>query len=183
MGWPEMHRERGWTDREFFTRTLLAPHSTIVACSTIRNVFYAAVENAADAPHLPGTTWALVVMLRRKPGYYNFGYKAMTEFDGPSGRQSAAPAAVLDVLSPTTEEWAIAWRARCRRRIDDKRRVTRGTTVTFAEPMLFSDNVHRSVLRFVAGSTFTADGGVLVRIPDWLDRAYVIGAAEPVAAG
>lgn len=174
MGSTTLHRERGQTDRDFFEREV-RPHGRIVACATIRNVFYAAVQNSADAPYRPGETWALVVLFSRNSrSHWNFTYKVMTEGDGPIAY--AAPAAVLDALSPTTDADAVEWRARCRKRIDDKRAVTRGVEVTFVRPMRFSDGVERSVLRFVAGSTFEGPDGVLVRIPDWLDREYTIGA-------
>ncbi|MBU1248504.1 MAG: hypothetical protein KKB70_07390 [Proteobacteria bacterium] len=43
---------------------------------------------------------------------YNFCYKAMEESDGPN--ESCCPDSILDLLSPTTSDRALAWRARCR---------------------------------------------------------------------
>ncbi len=184
MGWTSLHRERGMSDRAFFEREFpkgLGRYGRIVTCATIRGVFYAAVENNADHPNEPGVTWALVVLLRRTRGHFNFYYKDMSETMLPCYYN--APQAVLDALSPTTHEDALTWRARCQQRIDDRKRLVRGVTVTFARPIPFGDNVERSVLRFVTGTTFEgAADGVLVRIPNWQDRDYTIGEPATVAA-
>lgn len=185
MGWTNLHRPPGMTDRKFFERefpNMLGKYGEIVACATIRGVFYAAVRDRDNHPDTPGQTWALVVLLRRTRGHYNFWYREMSETDLPLYYN--APQAVLDALTPTTHEDALTWRARCQQRIDDRKRLTRGTTITFTQPIPFADNVERSVLRFVVGSTFEgADDGVLVRIPNWQDHDYTIGEpAEPVAA-
>lgn len=42
-----------------------------------------------------------------------WGYKDIDETMGPV--ESHAPAAILDLLSPTTDQWALDWRERCRK--------------------------------------------------------------------
>ena len=44
--------------------------------------------------------------------YYNFSYKDMDESVGPGCYD--CPKGILDLLSPTENEYALAWRARCR---------------------------------------------------------------------
>lgn len=44
-----------------------------------------------------------------------WGYKDMDETMGPV--QCAAPAAILDLLSPTTAPYALEWRKRCRQNV------------------------------------------------------------------
>lgn len=55
-------------------------------------------------------TFALVFLTTGGNGQW--GYKDMDETMGP--HESEAPAQILDALSPTTSEYALAWRARCR---------------------------------------------------------------------
>jgi len=100
MGWTTLHRDPGTTDREFFETefpTTLARDGEILACATVRNVFYAAVRTRES-----GQVWALVVLLRRSRAgvgsWYNFGYKEMDERMGPA--EARCPARVLDLLSP-----------------------------------------------------------------------------------
>ena len=51
-----------------------------------------------------------VVFLTQISG--GWGYKDIDETMGPV--ESHAPAAILDILSPTTDQWALDWRERCR---------------------------------------------------------------------
>lgn len=166
MGWTTMRREPGTTDRDFFADYLGAGR-TIVACATVRNVFYAAVREES------GETWALVTLLRRTRGYYNFGYKSMTEESGPYSVD--APAAVLEALTPTENKYALEWRARVRARLEAKAarpKVKPGQTVRFAKPIPFSDGVERDTFTLIQRSTLRSKGGALVRIANWRERQY-----------
>lgn len=115
MGWTGMHRPKGETDRAFFEHELpftLGKHGRIVECATVANVFYAAVKNNDDAPFYPGLTWALVVLMQRGRGEFNFHYKELDETMGPA--EDRCPERILDLLSPTDHHWAAPWRERCR---------------------------------------------------------------------
>ena len=177
MGWTTLHRDKGTSDREFFERefpTMLGTNGKIVKCATVRNVFYAAVRNHDDAPYLPGQTWALVVLIQRTRGDYNFGYKEMDETVGPNAND--CPAAILDLLSPTDNEWALEWRASCRAKAD-KPKVTAGTRVRFMYPLRFTNGDELTVFERVdsRSSTFrSVETGRQYMISGWRDRAYEV---------
>ncbi|ONI88108.1 hypothetical protein ALI22I_20430 [Saccharothrix sp. ALI-22-I] len=118
----------------------------IVECASRINVFYAAVRTKET-----GEVWALVVLVQRGRGQYNFGYKDMSESMGPV--QADAPAKVLDVLTSTDSEYALAWRQRCRDNLaksaaarNRQRSVTAGVVIQVATPIPFKNG--RSVSRF-----------------------------------
>ena len=50
--------------------------------------------------------------------YFNFLYKDMDESCGPC--ESKCPVSILNLLSPTDHEWALAWRERCRENAQNK---------------------------------------------------------------
>ena len=51
--------------------------------------------------------------------YYNFSYKDMDETCGPY--QCECPKRILDLLSPTANEYALDWRSRCYENIEAKK--------------------------------------------------------------
>lgn len=67
-------------------------------------------DHEAD-PDTGSQTWA-AIFLTHKDRDGCWGYKDMTECMGPV--ESKAPLSLLNVLSPTTSEYAQAWRERCR---------------------------------------------------------------------
>jgi len=184
MGWTGLHRQPGLSDREFFEREFpiaLGEHGQIVACATRpgmdgNRVFYAAVRNNPDAPHAPGQTWALVVLTHRSGGYHNFAYKEMGETMGPA--EDDAPAAVLDALTPTDNQWANEWRGRCRANLARRAArptVKRGDVVGFAQPLAFANGETLSELVFVERTTFTKpDSAVRYRVPRWREREHTV---------
>ena len=114
--------------------------STLVRLRT----YYAAVERVqADGDRKVA---AVVCLVRYNPhdreGYV-FGYKDMDEAMGPV--KSECPGAILDLLTPTESPYALAWRARCRARADERPATGRrprphpGQIVVFAEPISFRD--------------------------------------------
>lgn len=56
--------------------------------------------------------FAAVILTQISGGW---GYKDLDETVGPV--ESRAPAAILDLLSPTTDNWALEWRQRCRAKL------------------------------------------------------------------
>ncbi len=183
MGWTTTFREPGMSDRAFFEREFTAFGSgrrEILACATVRNVFYAAVRENGPIPEgggKLGEVWALVVLMQRTRGVMNFGYKDMSESMGPV--EAKAPASVLDQLTPTTNEYALEWRRRCREAIAYRAalpKVKRGDTVTFARPLTFGNGATVSTFTFLERTTFRAEEGnaFVCRIPKWRDRAHTV---------
>ena len=175
MGWTSLHREPGsQTDREFFEAELCAG-DTIVACATVKNVFYAAVHSGPESSNEPGITWALVALIQRTRGEYNFTYKTLTDTMGPSDCE--APAKVLDALTPTDNVVANEWRAECRATIALKAKakaVKPGTVVRFARPLVFTNGDSADTFTFEGRSSFRIPFGGRYRITSWRTKQWEI---------
>jgi hypothetical protein len=177
MGWTSTHREAGQADRAYFEAEFpitLREQGEIVASSTVRGVFYAAVRDRAD-----DRVWALVVLVQRGRGWFNFTYKEMDETAGPGAYD--APAAVLDALTATDNEWATEWRPACRARLAAKAArpaVKPGALVTFEHPLRFGNGDELATLRLVSRSTFAhpEEPRLRYRVPNWRDRAHTVAA-------
>ena len=105
------------------------------------HTYYAAVEVVPTDGAREVT--AVVCLVRYNPrdaeGYV-FGYKDMDETMGPC--EVGCPAAILDLLTPTTSEYANGWRDRCRAAIAKRADVPKlrdGDLVVFTEPIRFTD--------------------------------------------
>ena len=88
------------------------------------------------------TVFALVCLVKynkRASDGMVFGYKDMSETMGPN--ESECPARILDMLGPTTSEYALQWRARCRAVATRKQRPPPkdGDMIVFAQTIKFTD--------------------------------------------
>lgn len=176
MGWTSYHRVPGESDRDHLTRELLrfgleeGPSKyEFVDTATVATTFYAAVRNREN-----GEVCGLVVLQQRQRGYHNYFRKEIDETMGPA--EDRCPDRILDLLSPTENEYALDWRARCRKYNERRRtrpKVGAGAVVRFASPLRFSDGVETDEFRLVGRSTFVRVlDGRRVRIPSWRERAY-----------
>lgn len=78
------------------------------------STYYAAIEWTTPEKR---EVWAAVYLTQiNNKEYFNFYYKDMSEDMGPC--ECNAPAAILDLLTPTTSKYANAWRTRCRENLD-----------------------------------------------------------------
>lgn len=175
MGWLFSHRDRGISTEDYLAQSL-GTDGKIVASSSHLNVSYLAVETAAGIS-------AVVVLTQWDPrGWHNFGTKWIDESMGPV--QARCPARILDLLSPVSElysgspsqqRYATEWRDACRETIRRRERaaaVRRGHTVTFKNPIRFTNNIAAERFVFEGRSVFhLADMPDLrVRITNWRDR-------------
>lgn len=157
MGWlfmSSLGRFRGpraYLDDQF-TYACETVRSTVLRSALVRmRTYYAAVEQIG--PDMPRAVFAVVCLVRYNPRDANgdvFGYKDMTEHMGPC--ESECPAAILDLLTPTTAEHALAWRARCRAAVAaraDRPRLRNGVTIVFDEPIAFTDGSAHARLEVV----------------------------------
>jgi Domain of unknown function (DUF6927) len=170
MGWTGMHREPGISDRAFFEAEFplgLKRDGQILDCATVSNTFYAAVRDHAD-----GKVWALVVLMQRVRGEFNFCYKELDEAMGPA--EDRCPVRILDLLSPTSNEYAVEWRARCRVSADRREKasaVKPGTVIKLARVLEFGNGVSSDTFRLIGRSTFGIPGqGGRYSIPNWRDN-------------
>lgn len=90
---------------------------SVVKSCMVGSTYYAAVR-VEDKETGEAQIKGKVVLTRLDSKSY-FGYKAICETCGPGASQ--CPASILNLLSPTDDEWALAWRERCRNYIEEKK--------------------------------------------------------------
>ncbi|MGB5083320.1 MAG: hypothetical protein WBO09_01670 [Methylocystis silviterrae] len=186
MGWLYMRSldghsgPRQYLDAQF---TYERPNVTskVIKSALIRmRVYYAAVEHIyKDIGQRD--VWGLVCLVHYNPrdreGYI-FGYKDMEESMGPC--ECECPSSILDLLTPTDNEYAQEWRARCRARAD-KSPPRAGQTIVFEQPVSFSDGKTFQRLDVVPNPRWRGrvlfrdpDSGGLYRITNIKDKDYRI---------
>ncbi len=80
----------------------------VLKSAMVGSTYYAAVRRKSD-----GLVFAAVTPTSTNmKDYFNFGYKGLTEHDGPY--KYDCPKSILDLLSPMDSEWANEWREKCR---------------------------------------------------------------------
>ena len=101
----------------------------------------------------------------------------MTEHMGPY--ESACPRRILDLLTPTTHEYALDWRARCHARLllTERRKPADGDILMLHSEMRFGDGVHAR--RFVVERSGTKiilrrSDGVRCRISRLMERKWTL---------
>ncbi len=119
MGWLSMksldgHRgPREYLDAQF-TYEKADRRSKVLRSTVVQRVYYAAVETTTPKTGAR-EVWASVCLVKYNPRAsdgFIFSYKDMEETMGPY--YFACPAAILDLLSPTTNTYALNWRKTCR---------------------------------------------------------------------
>jgi len=135
MGWTSYHAthyKNGRIDRKaecdgYFMEGLNAGYYRVLKSTMVGSVYYAAVETLKrygkkqpdgsrpieDIPEGERRVWAAVFLTTTDAkDYCNFSYKDMDESVSPF--KSECPVSILNLLSPTDDEYANEWRARCR---------------------------------------------------------------------
>jgi hypothetical protein len=179
MGWTSTNR-RGRSVKDFLADEFKSDNWKIIDAAIVnRNEYYALIEYQRDAGMYPkGYRSVLVAMLKYAPrSYYDISYKDMDETMGPN--IDNCPLRILDALAdhPPGNEYAAAWRARCRAK-HTKPRPKANQIVKFPNPILFGNGDKLDTFRYVKGSTFQAEppGNRFVnyRITNWKDQDYTI---------
>ena len=89
----------------------------------VGSTYYAAVKRTTFAteekPEEVIVFAAIVLTSVNSKSYYNFGYKDMCETSGPY--KYDCPKSILDLLTPTENEWANEWRKQCYETLQKKR--------------------------------------------------------------
>lgn len=134
MGWTEYHAtyyKNGKIDRKaecdaYFVEGLNRGFYELLKSSMVGSTYYAAVrplkrsggkdENGeyiyVDIPENEQIVFAAVFLTSTNAkDYYNFAYKNMDESCGPC--ECECPKGILDLLTPTENEFANGWRKRC----------------------------------------------------------------------
>ena len=142
MGWTSYHAthyKKGKIDRKaecdaYFMEGLNKGHFNVLKSAMVGSTYYAAVQPMLKSngknengeyiyepiPENERTTFGIVFLTSAdSKDYYNFSYKDMDESMGPY--ESECPKGILDLLSPTDNEYAKQWRARCYENIAKKK--------------------------------------------------------------
>lgn len=130
MGWTFVPKKYGQTVKDFFSEQFNSESGKVIACYSKLNVAYIAYETKQKE------VIALVCMISRKGGY--FGYKDMDETMEPFYYD--APAKLLDILTPTTNELALKWRKKCQENLKkrkERKKFSIGDTIKFEKPLHF----------------------------------------------
>lgn len=160
MGWLEMRDMGGYaTPRSYldnlFTTVREDCRQTVLASAMVGSTYYAAVERLkANGDREVIAAVCLTSHKPRAADGYVFGYKSMDETMGPC--ESECPASILDELTATDREYALAWRTRCRKNAA-RRKLERakpmpkpGQTIIFDEALTFTDGSVRDRFTVVA---------------------------------
>lgn len=117
--------------------------------------------------------WGAAFMLNyTREAYYNFGYKDMDETCGPN--IANCPASILDLLTPTDNEYANKWREECRRRINIPK-IKFGQKIEFFQGLYGTptdDRVFEKVKYGRRRNVFRSASGYLIRLSKSTLNAY-----------
>lgn len=143
MGWTGYHAthydKRGNIDRRAECDERMSGETERATWEVLKSsmagaVYYAAVrrtDKETGENHVFGCVCLTSV---DNSDYFNFNYKDMSEDMGPA--ESRCPLGILDLLSPTESEYALAWRQRCRENAKNKNTLGRlpvGTVIEFEQ--------------------------------------------------
>lgn len=148
MGWTTLYKSPQITPEKYITSQLnwtneketVRPLKTAI----VGRVFYAAIETITLATNERVVWAAIYPFSTQNHGHVNFAYRDQDETVGPN--EVTCPIGILDMLTPTEHQRALAWRQQCRHyhaTQNEKRKTTRsikdGQRIRFAEPLIFSD--------------------------------------------
>lgn len=163
MGWYSGHRPKGQSIREYLVSDGLDDSKIVDIAVKNMSTAYIAYEH-------DGEVVALVYMLRFTRDYYNTTYKPLDENMGPNDAE--CPERILDLLTPTDNEYATKWRAACRRNIAVRRSVKKGSVVKFSHAIQFTNGVSLDTMVYSGkGNTFFDPAGPeygRYRVTGWL---------------
>jgi hypothetical protein len=112
----------------------------VVASSCLNNrTYYAAVQSHDNG--MAGDIYAIICLVRWNPRAsdgFVFGYKDLDETMGPC--EAECPDRILRLLTPTTYEYAIAWRRRCQDNLQLRDRpIVDGMRIRLPSPITFTN--------------------------------------------
>lgn len=152
MGWLEYHAEHyknGKVDRkaEMDSKYNWEDESRkveVLKSSIVGSTYYAAVKSFNKTNGYECVTAAICLTSTNNKDYYNFAYKGMDESCGPY--KCDCPRSILDLLTPTENEYAKEWRKQCYENVKKRNspnalsRLPVGSKIKFT---LLYDTTHR----------------------------------------
>ena len=173
MGWDYTHRSPGLTDLDYWKSRYgkwADGTEKVIAVATV-----GWGETYMAYRYENGTVGAVVILIKRTKGDFNFGSKSMTELMGPY--YTNCPKRILDLLDPvetvctyqTGIESATRWRTACLETIANrtKHKLAKGKVVIFKRDLNYGTTRTRAMLVIETGrkARFVPAGNV----PDgWL---------------
>lgn len=172
MGWLEYradHYKNGKVDRkaEMDSKYNWEDESRkveVLKSSMVGSTYYAAVKSFNKTNGYECVTAAICLTSTNNKDYYNFAYKGMDESCGPY--KYDCPKGILDLLTPTENEFAKEWRKACYENIAAKKnpnslgRLPVGSKIKYTLPY---DTTHRK-----AGTEL-----ILTKVQKaWSNRSY-----------
>ncbi|MEU3872659.1 MULTISPECIES: hypothetical protein [Streptomyces] len=149
MGWTSYQRDKNAETNEVHFAKKLDDSYKIIAHGTVEGVFYAAVRDQTTSEV---TAFIALTRWTNDPDC-NFSYKDLGENCGPGDHK--APKAVLNALTPTTNEYALAWRAQCRahhaQRDFLRQRLKPGSQVRLTHTLTFTNGTRSDTFTYARG--------------------------------
>lgn len=149
MGWMYTNKLKGLPIKKFFEERFNYDHGKegsgkILICRTHTYARESYMAYQVVDRHGNSKVIALVCLLGFRPhDHYNFGYKDMDENMGPCSYN--CPKDILDLLSPTDNDTAKAWRHECLKRVERRNPVKTGAIIRFKKPIDFKNGDQCSV--------------------------------------
>lgn len=118
MGWTSTHLYRGQSIKDYFETQFTCESKEVsyrvLDSSLVRfHTWYAAIEKINHVSN-EREVFAVVVLVNTSPrSEYNLHYKDMDETMGPGNCE--CPERILNLLTPTTNKYALQWRQECRK--------------------------------------------------------------------
>lgn len=132
MGWTGCHAthydKRGNIDRRAECDEIISGETErtmweVLKSSMVGAVYYAAIRRTDKETGENYVFGCVCLTSVDNKNYCNFSYKDMDENMGPA--ESRCPLGILYLLSPTENEYALAWRQRCRDNAKNKNSLSR----------------------------------------------------------
>lgn len=102
-------------------------------------------ENLVEIPEDKRETFGVVILTSvDMKDYFNFSYKEIDETMGPC--EDHCPIGIINLLTPTTSEWANQWRDRCREYAKSKNSPNSLSKVPIGTKIKFTDNDGKEVI-------------------------------------
>lgn len=173
MGWTYTRKEKGTSVKEFFENRWNSENIEILDVAVVKmRTAYMAIKN-----NQTNEVFGLVALLDyANKDYYNFGYKDMDESMHPYCYD--CPKRILNLLTPTDNENAKAWRSECRKQLSEKKKVPTlkdGMIIRFENPLNFTDGRTLQEFQVVKfGRKVRFRNGGLYNISKWRERKFEV---------
>lgn len=171
MGTIGTERPKGVTNRKFFEDELMSSDYVVLKDHSAGGYWYAAIQDRRTGEVFAAVVKYYWVNSRYEP--CNFFYKSMDETMGPFAWD--APDALLDLLSPTGNEYALEWRSKCRENNAAKNQRRKTLKRVDLQPgdrvsIPYYPVLEEATVVDAKKSRFRGSDGVVYRVPGWRDK-------------